>query len=663
MRDKTILISLSFSFVLSILLLTCSSSKTDEMLQLEYALKFADKNRPELEKVLGYYSQKPTDSLKYKAACFLIRNMPNYYSYYSPGNDSIKKLFQAIAHHQISEEEALKIAKEKYIPIAEQGLNIIYDSQVITASYLIQNIEHAFSMWEKQPWGKHIKFKDFCEYILPYRIANEPLENWRETYAEAIKQVMDSLYTGSDILQACQLINKHIILKTGWHFTVNTSSVGLYDPGAIYLWNNRIGNCWIRAYFTAYLLRSVGIPCGIDYIKQNPKGAGHHCWSFVVDTTGLSCDFEGGEDRIPIRDRFVTAYEAKGKIYRKMFSEQKLKLQEVNWSKELPESLSDKYEKDVSEEYFPNERITVRCENIPKGTNIAYLCLFNNQSWIPVDWSEIKNDTARFEHMDWRNIVYTVGYYKNAKIRPATVPILTTELAKHAILLYPNMQKKNTIRVERKFPENYNLIFLRDILIDGRFQGSNRPDFKNAVDIYTITQRPPGSYLKIKLDTIYKFRYVRFLAKKGIRSDISELEFYSPSDSILPLKGNPMGNPPEKGNIAHSMDKAFDKDPLTCYVSDYIENAWIGLDLGEEKEISKIRFAPRSDDNSIREGDEYELKYFSTDGWVSMGKQVAKTYFLEFSNGPDKALYILNNLTRGREERPFTYENNSQVWW
>ena len=265
--------------------------------------------------------------------------------------------------------------------------------------------------------------------------------------------------------------------------------------------------------------------------------------------------------------------------------------------------------------------------------------------------------------MDWRNIVYTVGYYKNAKIIPATVPILTTELAKHAILLYPNIQKKNTIRVERKFPENYNLIFLRDILIDGRFQGSNRPDFKNAVDIYTITQRPPGSYLKIKLDTIYKFRYVRFLAKKGIRSDISELEFYSPSDSILPLKGNPMGNPPEKGNIAHSMDKAFDGDPLTCYVSDYIENAWIGLDLGKEKEISKIRFAPRSDDNSIREGDEYELKYFSTDGWVSMGKQVAKTYFLEFPNGPDKALYILNNLTRGREERPFTYENNSQVWW
>ena len=111
------------------------------------------------------------------------------------------------------------------------------------------------------------------------------------------------------------------------------------------------------------------------------------------------------------------------------------------------------------------------------------------------------------------------------------------------------------------------------------------------------------------------------------------------------------------------MKKAFDGDPLTCYVSDYLKDAWIGLDLGERKEINKIRFAPRSDDNSIREGDEYELKYMSKDGWVSMGKQIAKTYYLEYPDGPDNALYLLRDLTRGREERPFTYENNNQIWW
>lgn len=647
-----------------ILFSACTRNSTGDSVQLENALKFAGNNRIELEKVLNFYSRTPSDSLKYKAACFLIKNMPNYYSYYSPDIDSVKNLYQAVAHQQMNEAQALRITREQYGNLSSpRQMMTVYDSHVITASYLIQNIEHAFKMWKKQPWGKYVKFNDFCEYILPYRIAYEPLEEWRDIYAKAVEQMLDSLYRGSDMLQAYRLINENIIQKQGWSFTLQTSTAGLNDLGALYLWKNRIGNCWNRTYFTTYLLRSVGIPCGIDYLKQAPRSAANHCWSFVADTTGLSCDFEGGDNRLPARDNFVTAYELKGKIYRKTFSAQQLRLKVISLDKDIPETLSDKYERDVSGEYFPNERITVRCENIPENTNIAYLCLFDNSIWIPVDWAKIKNDTAHFEHMDWRNIVYLVGYYKKGRIIPACAPILTKVMGKRTVPLKPNMKKRNKMRLERKFPESPTITFLRDILIGGRFQGANRSDFKDAVDMYTISQRPPGSYLTLKLDTVYHYRYVRFLAKDGIRSDMSELEFYAPSDSVAPLKGTPMGNPPEFGNMEHSMEKAFDGDPLTCYVSDYLKDAWIGLDLGEKKAINKIRFAPRSDDNSIREGDEYELKYLSQDGWVSMGKQIAKTYFLEYADVPDNALYLLSNLTRGREERSFTYENNNQVWW
>ena len=48
---------------------------------LDIALQQAKNNRPELEKVLSYYRLHPADSLKYRAACFLIENMP-YYTYY-----------------------------------------------------------------------------------------------------------------------------------------------------------------------------------------------------------------------------------------------------------------------------------------------------------------------------------------------------------------------------------------------------------------------------------------------------------------------------------------------------------------------------------------------------------------------------------------------------
>ena len=46
---------------------------------LEYSLKLAGSNRPELEKVLAHFSASPADSLKYKAAVFLLSNMEDLY--------------------------------------------------------------------------------------------------------------------------------------------------------------------------------------------------------------------------------------------------------------------------------------------------------------------------------------------------------------------------------------------------------------------------------------------------------------------------------------------------------------------------------------------------------------------------------------------------------
>lgn len=58
-------------------LLSCQS--TDNR-RLEKTLDLAQSNRGELEKVIQYYSQNEADSLKLKAARFLIMNMPGHYS-------------------------------------------------------------------------------------------------------------------------------------------------------------------------------------------------------------------------------------------------------------------------------------------------------------------------------------------------------------------------------------------------------------------------------------------------------------------------------------------------------------------------------------------------------------------------------------------------------
>jgi hypothetical protein len=46
-----------------------------------------------------------------------------------------------------------------------------------------------------------------------------------------------------------------------------------------------------------------------------------------------------------------------------------------------------------------------------------------------------------------------------------------------------------------------------------------------------------------------------------------------------------------------------------------------------------------------------------------MGKQTATDIELSFTGVPDNALLWLRCLTRGIEERIFTYKDGEQIWW
>jgi hypothetical protein len=63
------------TIIIAILFTSCSKYSHD----IEKSLRLAGDNRSALEQVLNHYSQHPEDSLKYKAACFLIENMPGHY--------------------------------------------------------------------------------------------------------------------------------------------------------------------------------------------------------------------------------------------------------------------------------------------------------------------------------------------------------------------------------------------------------------------------------------------------------------------------------------------------------------------------------------------------------------------------------------------------------
>lgn len=65
----------------------------------------------------------------------------------------------------------------------------IYDTQIIKADALIRHIDNAFSLYDSAIWCKGIDFETFCEYLLPYRVADESLDlDWMQFYREKVEE-------------------------------------------------------------------------------------------------------------------------------------------------------------------------------------------------------------------------------------------------------------------------------------------------------------------------------------------------------------------------------------------------------------------------------------------------------------------------------------------
>ena len=99
--------------VLLFLILFFSCKKSD----IERSLTLAGDNAVELRKVLDHYSKNIDDSLKYKAAVFLIENMPGHYSC---GGTSVDNFYRAVDSVLLVEKNK-EVLKQKIDSIAKMN--------------------------------------------------------------------------------------------------------------------------------------------------------------------------------------------------------------------------------------------------------------------------------------------------------------------------------------------------------------------------------------------------------------------------------------------------------------------------------------------------------------------------------------------------------------
>jgi len=626
--------------------------------ELENALEMAGANRVELEKVLAHYSKTPADSLKLRAAEFLISNMVYHHTY---ENEKLVAYYKEIIEINIRNKNGFPV-RTKFDSLGllyampHNELKIKYDILNIKAHYLIDNIDLSMNDWYNNPWTQHLTFADFCEYVLPYRLGNENMEEWREKLTTKYTNTIDWIKIIDDIHKstywAARFLNDSV--KIRGHYIYNYKKAVNIDHPCSVLEDIKLGTCDDYVSFTVMLMRAFGIPVSFDFTPQWPTRSMGHSWNVLFDESGKEIPFTGveGAPGFPNRPGEVMA-----KVYRKTFSYQYESLFYLKHDEEIPSLFNTPYIKDVTANYVKAIDLDVEL-NYNTKNKFAYLALFNNANWIPIQWGRIKRNRAEFKAMG-ENCMYLPVIYTKGDISPVGKPFYIDTKNK-IIEIKPCLNNKQTMLLTRKYPIKRTIYISSLNILGTTIIASNDVNFKDSVVEGVITHDPQFNWDTLQSKTNNPYRYWKVSGNKTNTCNIAELQFFYNNRNIVDTT-NLLANIQvwEKNKTVY----LFDNDNLTYvdFRKDHYD--WITLDFGKPVAVDYFRFLPRNDANAITAGDKYELMMWGENGWKSLIKCVAKSDKLVLKNVPSGGLYLLHNHTKGKEERIFTYENGKQVWW
>ncbi|MFR0677008.1 hypothetical protein [Dysgonomonas mossii] len=647
------------AIIISIYLcLSCAKHSSN----LTNSLELAIDNRVELEKVLSHYSKDEKDSLKYKAAVFLIENMSYNYSFYGVQLDSYYRKLDSV--QMIPQVDYSQVRTFYYSIFQNQNifnnLQKREDLKFMQAEYLIKNIDQAFKYWQTSN-TEHLSFDEFCEYILPYRIGNEPLEDWRHDYSDFFKDIIKETSnkecdTDSLLLEICMKMSS--LYKA--HSYYNPIFVPDIKPSSLrYI---KIGPCQNYVNLFVYFARAFGIPVSIDFTPQWANNAMGHEWA-AIHAKNKILDFVPGEENKP--GKHLSKFDfSLVKVYRRTYSSLNRSLNKSSSNhKDIPPFFLNTKIIDVTKEYIPviDISITNLCPFF-KQEEFGYLSVFNNKDWVAVDQAQNCNEMLTFKNVGYPSVFLPVSF-RDGIYTAIQYPVLIDK-NKNIRYLKPNVEKNEKIVLKRKYKDNAPQEWVKEMK-GGFFELSNNQNFYKSqkIDIPCILE---CNYQRLALGDEHEYKYIRYIPPKGGRGAIAEISILD-SDSNY-IEGTVIGTYPLRWNDSiFAMEKAFDRNPLSyaAYGPDQpLEAVWIGLKFNKSSKVKQIEFLPRNDDNFIKDEEVYELFYWDNK-WISLGRQVGskKKQYLEYFNAPSNALFLLKNQTKGKEERIFTYEEEKQVWW
>ena len=112
-----------------------------------------------------------------------------------------------------------------------------------------------------------------------------------------------------------------------------------------------------------------------------------------------------------------------------------------------------------------------------------------------------------------------------------------------------------------------------------------------------------------------------------------------------------------------SLSYVIDGDPLTYY-SAKRENPSGVLDAGKPVTLDHISYIRRGDGNAIVPEDTYRVSWWNGKGWTTHCVLDAEDVYVRINDIPADKLYFIEGLTRGVQNRIFTYAEDAErpVW-
>lgn len=584
---------------------------------LERALQLSGQNRGELEKVLAHFSQSPADSLKLKAAIFLIENMPGHWGADSNSIRDFKRQIDSLPDLPY-EQRFLLFEIPARMPHLFPGLKQQEDITSIHAEELIRHINRMCELKEKRPWLKHLPFEYFCNYVLPYRSGNELLGFLPDTlfapYADELEHIVKnyddcrhSAFTISDYMARQNFMNR------------------TYGMGRV-PWKKFIDSPEYQIKSKVVLLRQAGIPAAIEYKPIRYEDEEEYWRCINIDS----------------REGTVSTYTSKrlsaGKIYRLTYSAQDIP--KPDNGEYVPPFFRNPFQKDVSGLYWKTVDVSIPVA-LPAGLQYAYLAVYDGKEWQPTAFGKAKQGVCHFKELV-KECVYLPVCYPQGGQQALGEPFILRADGKVETLGAVN-DSVTHMRLERLSPYSSTYRY-NDLLLNSRFECSDNPDFTKADTVHTIKGSPYFRECTVTLPSgTPKRRYWRLCISR-LYASLAELHFSDRNG--VPLKGKFI-----YGDTLHS-EVLTDNNPL----SEKWFRESIGIDFGRPTEVGQIRYMLKSDGYNVVSGHEYELLCWQNGKWESHGIRKAENNGVSFEKIPANRLYQLKDRTNPQDSHLFTWE-------